>query len=234
MNTVLLNLRTVAILWGVAVIFVLVILVLVYFCLIIPINWAIERSRRRQASYPVVGVMQSRTNNGDLENQLSSDQAVDHIVQQEPSQNQHDKTSRSTVNGGEIESCCTADCVICSEKFKDGDFCRVNNRVVTDLEAASADEDKSSGEVMYIADESTGEVRPIRFFTPPRFPPPRNLQRVATVEDESSGEVIYIKDKSTGELRPIRFFTPPRFPPRFIPTQGDRKPQRVAATIRIA
>ncbi|KAK8671537.1 hypothetical protein V6N13_038131 [Hibiscus sabdariffa] len=162
MNTVLFNLRTVTITLGVVAI-VLVIIVWVHFCLIIPINnRAIERRRRRQASYPVVGVMQSRAHNGDLENQLSSDQAVDHIVQREPSQNQNDKTSRSAANGGEIESCCTAD----------------------------EDEDEPSGE-----DESTGEIRPIRFFTPPRIIPTqrdRNIPRVARIS--------FIEDKSTGGI----------------------------------
>ncbi|KAK8542831.1 hypothetical protein V6N13_136621 [Hibiscus sabdariffa] len=117
---------------------VLAIILLVKCCLIIHANNRaidqINRGRRlRQASYPVVGVMQSRTSNGDienqlssdpivgvmqsrtsngdLENQLSSDQVVDHIVQREPLQNQHDKTSRSTTNGEEIELHCTADCV---------------------------------------------------------------------------------------------------------------------------
>ncbi|KAK8671557.1 hypothetical protein V6N13_038151 [Hibiscus sabdariffa] len=186
MNTVLFNLRIVTITLGIVAI-VLVIIVWVHFCLIIPINnRAIERRRRRQASYPVVGVMQSRTHNGDLENQLSSDQAVDHIVQREPSQNQHDKTSRSAANGGEIESCCTADE---DEDESSGPRNLQRAATVTDIE------DESRGEVMYIKDESTGEIRPIRFFTPPRIIPTqrdRNIPRVARIS--------FIEDKSTGGI----------------------------------
>ncbi|KAK8474272.1 hypothetical protein V6N13_091655 [Hibiscus sabdariffa] len=68
------------------------------------------------------------TNNGDLENQLSSDQVVD-----QQSQNQCDKTSRRTTkgvdfqqkNGGEIILRCTAYCLICLKQFKGGDSCSV-------------------------------------------------------------------------------------------------------------
>ncbi|GMI80601.1 hypothetical protein HRI_001729400 [Hibiscus trionum] len=83
---------------------------------------------RRRA---VVGVMQSRTNNEDIENRLSNLPVADHVVQREPPQNQLDNTSRPTKkivrykNGEKIEWSFFTECVICLEEFKEDDSCRV-------------------------------------------------------------------------------------------------------------
>ncbi|KAK8671611.1 hypothetical protein V6N13_038201 [Hibiscus sabdariffa] len=99
--------------------FMLVLLFLVSECLLKNDELDLENWQR-----PVVDVVQSRINNENLENRLS---------EQEPPQNQFNKTSMPTTsgtvvryrNGGEIELCCAIDCVICLEVFKDGDSCRV-------------------------------------------------------------------------------------------------------------
>ncbi|KAL4324895.1 hypothetical protein GQ457_11G014210 [Hibiscus cannabinus] len=170
---------------------VLAIILLVKCCLIIHANnRAIDQinrdRRRRQASHPVVGIMQSWTSNGDLENQLSSDQIVDHIVQREPSQNRHDKTSRSTTNGEEIELRCTADCVICLEEFKDGDSCSVLPNCKHVYHQFCIDQWLAKNRHCPLCRDSvTADLQ--------RVDSDRNPQRVTTV-------LMYIEHESTGEL----------------------------------
>ncbi|GMJ10522.1 TRANSLOCATED PROMOTER REGION, nuclear pore anchor [Hibiscus trionum] len=81
-----------------------------------------SQTNEQRARSSAAGVIQSRINNVDLENQLSGHV----VVEREALQNKVDKMMCGKVvrykNGGEIKS---GECVICLEEFKDGDSCRV-------------------------------------------------------------------------------------------------------------